>query len=94
MSEAAPEVPRWKLHVCNREEGILSVRISEECAPLAFDDDSQKEFVDWGNADWPSDVEITQEASRQLGFPVSVEFSDMGDGLDESIYLAKPVGAP
>lgn len=88
---------QFTLTVLNAEDGVISVRIPEENAPMAWepkgvgpDGEVFGDFVrDHGNADWPSDVEIAEVASKALGRNVAVSFVDAGDDLLEGIYAAE-----
>uniref|UniRef100_A0A6H1ZA65 Uncharacterized protein n=1 Tax=viral metagenome TaxID=1070528 RepID=A0A6H1ZA65_9ZZZZ len=77
----------WTLHVLNDEPGDerLSVVLDDCCAPTIINDDGEDE-VDWGNADYPGDAEVSIAASEALGRPVVCSFTDGGDTLSEAIY--------
>jgi hypothetical protein len=74
-----------KVTVLNRE-GVASVVIDEANAPLVLNPETGAEERDWGNADWPSEEEVSAEISRQIGRQVAVKFFDVGDNLAEGIY--------
>ncbi len=72
----------FTLTILNDSPLSFSVRIPDGDA-IPVDAYGEK---DYGNADWPTDVEIAEEASRQLGRVVRVQFVDRGDDLLEGIY--------
>jgi hypothetical protein len=77
----------FTVKILNRREGegVLSVVIPEEAAPMILGDGGEQER-DYGNAEWPSDADVSGEASKILGRAVAVQFFDRGDTLLEGIY--------
>ena len=67
------------------EDNKISVTISEDACPMVIDHNG-KNVPDHGNATWPKDKEVADEASRLIGAPVRVRFWDVGDNLLEALY--------
>jgi hypothetical protein len=80
-------MPEFKATILNSREGegSLSVVIPEEAAPMVLNDGGEEER-DYGNAEWPTDKQVSEAASRIIGRPVTVQFLDRGDTLLEGIY--------
>lgn len=78
----------FELSIRDRNPLTFLVRIPDENAPLVRDPETGEEERDYGNADWPTDEEVSAEASRVLGRPVVVRV-DPADDICEG--LGRPV---
>lgn len=69
--------------ILNDEPSNVTVSAKIEESDCPTDADGKP---DHGNATWPTDEEVSAEASRLLGRPVSLRFLDAGDSLLEGIW--------
>lgn len=69
----------WELTV-EQDRAILTLK-NEDLVPVASNGEK-----DYGNLDWPTDEELSHEASKALGRKVILKFRDRGDNLTEGAY--------
>jgi hypothetical protein len=74
----------WKLTV-EADQAVLKLK-NEGLVPVVVTGEDHHEEQDWGNLDWPSDEELSQEASKALDREVTLKFRDRGDDLSEGVY--------
>lgn len=68
-----------------QDRAVLTLR-NEGLVPVVVTGEDRHEEKDYGNLDWPTDEELSREASRVLGRGVSLKFRGQGDNLSEGVY--------